>query len=617
MIRQVSLRQRLRGDAAAQEIDQVWAALQRSSFTVSHHGQHISMSELVGALCVATGILLVYRDAGGYSVDVANLLTGLKGCVLQESARLVEATSDHQIHSCCGAICSLLLAQNDVTSLPQALHSSIAAAVGEVVVQQALAAAVQTPRAHDSPFSAAPILVYASNIFAAFSGCVLAARTPTELQPLLEPLAVSVAAVCLPDTYASRHELSIEQRAVLQRSMVPVLQQAMQRSAQQAAAAEPPPEPVQQHPAYKNHQILQLPVLHRLSKLLANDAQLDATSQPPTQPDEASTAAAVKCAQMLSMAYHAPSSSASPHLSSLVSTILAQLVQSSTSALQLAQHIIRPPCFHTTAQLPAGCPGASLHMTIRAANGIALHSADAQGAAAENQAQLQERAELHQELQDHVMPALQSAGHWQSAACFMLTLLMPCLPHTHPGSIARSKPGFWEPLLNELTPVLQALALSQDTASAALEAFMSLLQACPDDVPSKTRLCRCFTGIMCLHLPQGDPECFASALAGVAKQCRPAVAAACCGLCCSMTRVGAPVEVQLQMVRALVSVVVYGSSMCLRPILELLSLQLRSFACDSDRERALAHIRHGLMHCHDFRKKPDCVRWFHAELSSL
>ena len=616
MIRQVSLRQRLPGAGAVQEIDQVWAALQRSSLTTSQHGQAVSVSELVSNLCVATGVLLVYRDTGADSADVVNLLTGLKGCVLREAALLSTTIDDHHIHSCCGVVCSLLMAHSGIASLPHALHGCIAAAVGEVFLQQALAAAPQTPKAQAAPFATALVLIYATSIFAAFSSCVLTARTPKELQALLEPLAVPAASACLPEAYTYQQELSAEQRAVLQRSMVPVLHQIMQRTMQLAAAAAPPQEPAQPISGHKYLRLQQFPVLQHICKLLASEAQAYTTTRPPTQPDAASTAVAVTCAYILSMAYHAPSCSASPHLSSLVSNILAQLVQSRTSALHLAQHIIRPPCLRT-AYARGTHPVTSLHMAARCANGIARHAANAQGATAEHQARLQERAELHQGLNEHVMPALQRAGYWPSAACFVLTLLMPCLPHTRLVNPGHSETAFWEGLLKELLPVLQALAISQDTVSTALEVCMTLAQACPDDVPSKAWFCRHLTGLMCLHLPESDPDRFASALAGVAKHCQPAVATRCCELCCSMTRVGAPAEVQLQVVRALISVVVHGHIGCLHPVLQLVSLHLRSFKSDSDKERALAHVRHGLMHCHDFRKKPDCVRWFHEQLSSL
>lgn len=619
MIRQISLRERLPPDGASQEIDAAWAALQRCSVTASQRGQAVSISETVGSLCVATGILLVYRDAVEYSIDVSNLLAGLKGCVLQEAALLINAVGEPHVYSCCGVICSLLLTQKDIASLPQALHTSIAAAAGEVVVQQALAAVPHTPRGPGAAFATAPILIYATSIFAAFSCSVFTARAPAELQSLLDPLAVAAASVCLPQASSPHQELSDEQRAVLQRAMVPVLHQILQRTTQFTPAAEPPTEPTQPPSAQRFPSFRQLPILQHFHKLFATQEQVDTIIRP-TKTAAASASAAVKIAQILSMCYHSHSRSSSPHLSSLICTILAQLVQSNTSALQLAQHIVRPYYLCTSSQQLDGHPITLPQMMHPASNGLALHAADAQGgaeSAASQHSQLQERAELHQELTEHLVPALQHPGHWQPAACFMLTLLMPCLQHRQQGSPGSCDAGFWDSLMNELLPVLQVLALSQPMAKAALEACMSLLGACPDAAPSKARFCRWFTGVICLHLPDGDPDCFASALAGVAKYCQPTVATGCCRLCCSMTRVGASSDVQLQVIRALVSVVVHGSSECLHPVLELLSMQLQSLGSGSDKERALSHVRHGLMHCHDFRKKPDCVRWFHAQLSSL
>jgi hypothetical protein len=619
MIRQISLRQKLPPDGACQEIDSAWASVQRCSLTAAQREPAVSVSDTVESLCIAAGVVLLYWNEVGQSSDFSTLLAGLKACVLREAAVTSKAVTDPSIISCCGVICSLLHSLNNIASLPRAVHSCVGAAVGEVIVQQSLAAGKQACRGQGVTHARAPILMYATSIFAAFSDCVLSAQTTAEIESLLSSLETSVAPVCLQEDGSSQLELLYDQRAVLQRAMVPVLNAIQSRISQLASAAAPPSQPTQPSSAQSIFLRLQQLSLHEhLSRLVATKWRIESSSHV-TAAVQANESATIKVARVLSMVYHAPSRSSSPSLSSLVSDILGQLVQTDTSALQLAQHIIRPSCLHASSH-EAGHRSTFLQIMHSAVNGRTADAGPTRGGTEfrppTHQQLLQQQSGLHQQMTEQLLPALQCAGHWQSAACFMLTLLMPCLATEQFLCRHRDDIELWETLLNELLPILQALAISASSARFSLEAWMSLVEACPDAVPMKSHFCMCYTGVLCMHLAESDPDCLASALAGVSKYCKPVVATECCRLCCSITRVGADAEVQQYMIRALVSVVVHGSSQCLRPVLDLISMQLKSIG-DGDKEQALSQVRHGLMHCHDFKKKPHCVRWFHALLAGL
>lgn len=618
MIRQLSLRQQLPADGAAQEIDEARAALQHSSVASSTHMQPVNVYESVGSLCSATGILLLYWGTGEQSIDVGNRLAGLQRCVLQEAALLSIAGVSHSVLSCCGVICSLLLTQHSIKSLPASLRCSVAAAAGEVAVQQARAG-VQSTSSADGGRTIAPILMYASSIFAAFSYCVLAAQSSAQLQDLLDALHASIVPTCLPEHKGCQQGLIDEQQAVLQRVIVPMLPQVLNRLRQVAPASASHPEP-SQRPSTKNSWYERLWHNHVLQGLQMLQISKEQTSCSVTETvSEEFCRCVVKIASILSMAFHASSSSSAPNVSTLIAAILEELVRSEISPLVLAQHIIRPNLLFQLSQQQADSHTHPHHLPSSDADCIVRHAVRSHAPAClhSEQAELQERAGLHQQLTVYLLPANQFTGCWQSAACFMLTLMMPCIGQRQ--SRMRqydSDTEFWKALMNDLLPVLQALALSNATARTSVEACMLIVQTAPDS-EVKDQFCRCLAGVMCLHLPAGDAECFASLLAGISRYCESHVATRCCEMCCNMTRTGTSPAAQEQLVRALVAVVVHGRHECLQPVLELIALEVRSISSDSDRRKAMMHVRHGLTQCHDFRKKPECVRWLHSQLHSL
>lgn len=552
-----------------------------------------SQGQNLTQLCMATGLLMYLSNRRIQSMSVARL----RAALLQQVEDACGATVSPHIACCYGVIASVLLQTSGAHQAALPLQRCLMAALTGYIYEQVSRSRPESP----------PLAPYSNSILAAFTSCVLEAQQAKDLCQIMGPLLHMLRSWCVPSQGRLEAALSTEARAVLQRHVASLATQLLQRLQQicsQRSTGRSIEQPTQVQPAAAKSPTA-------ASELLQQGDSCDVDGHACKQPSCSEAAADV--ALLLAMAYHETSRANVPNLPRCVSQTLRLLKEDPGSTLLLArripspahlQHIQHKMCKETLFDERRHAAGMSV--TDEACLGFAEH--------------------LQHNLRDHLLPALQSPGHWEDSAKFILTLLQACMPHKHGQNsfcVSDREEGvlfWWCELIQEILQILAVLTVScAGSRKASLELSAAILSSCPDACPMKQQLCFELTGLLVISSIDVSvwPD-LSKFMQAVALFCEcPAAIRDVCQMCTVVSSKAETVSAACGTAIALVWVGVCSDPGVLPDVLQMADVLLTNVHNKTMMRTCLAEIRSALNKCHDCRKKPQCVRWFHRHVLLL
>eukprot|EP00892_Ulva_mutabilis_P010566 jgi/Ulvmu1/7882/UM004_0113.1 len=545
------------------------------------HGQTLTQ------LCVATGQIMYLSNRKIQSIPLARL----RAALLERVQDACVGAVPHHVASCYGVIASVLL---------QATGSHQAALPLQRCIMAALTACiyVQVSATPSPAYETQPIVMYSNSISAAFGSCVLEAKSDMELRQLMMPLLHMLRGLCVPTRTSAEVALTEEARTLLQRLVVPLASQILQRLRQvchQDSAVHSVLHATQPSPVQANQAPMAKDIHHEESGCAQiKDAAADA-------------------ALLLAMAYHGPSTAHTPNLPQCISQALLLLNEGPTPTSLLAIRLPIPnslKLFQDTKRstLPLGEPN---YETDRC-----MHEA----------ACLRYAQDLRIDLRDNVLPALRSPGHWEDTAKFMMTMLQACMPQKQGQSSCVMFRGevemvaWWSKFIQGILHVLAALTAScAGSRTSALELAAAVLSSCPEACTMKKYLCYELGGLLVVSSIDKnvwpDLNKFMQAVALFCES--PGAVRSLCQMCAVLSLKEGTTTIVCGVAVALVWVCIYGDPVVVPEILQMVENLLVLIEDKVKLHACLAEIRSALNKCHDCRKKPQCVRWFHRQVQAF
>lgn len=548
-------------------------------------------------LCMVTGCILYFYNRRMQPLP----LTRMRGAVLRHLQDACSSTLSPNIACCYGVIASLLLQASGAHQAAKPWQKCIVAALAACIYLQLSGATCRPP----------PILMYSSSISASFTACVLEAQRVDEVCQLMQPLLHLLKHLCIPDASAG---LAVPEaaRAQLQGSMIPLVS-LLARRLHQLRGLGHGNSKVSQSPQSRQEVSLWSMLTWQLQKEKVASAPVGirACGHACT-----ATSAAADAAQILAMAYHQPSRAHAPNLPQCISQVLQLVGDGPMPALLLAERIPVPSHLEylqhsrnawrdRMAQFSRGIHGADEEINEEVGVSIIKY--------------------IKSEICEYLLPSLSAPGHWSDAATFILTLLQSCMPHQRTARNICVLGGedeelsWWNKFVRCLLPILAALMASCSASrKVAIEVAIAILSGCPDDCEDKRLLCLELAGVLVMSRADASGgQGLVAFMKGIALYCEcPRTVLDVCWICTSQCCESGSTNKAHEAVIALVSVAVHGKLHLLPVVLRMAEkLMLRM---DNKPVRVcLSEIRASLESCHDFRKKPHCVRWFHRQVQAI
>lgn len=557
----------------------------------AHHGSKLE------DICMATGCILYFHNR---KIQSSPLLS-FRGALLRYLQDACATALSPSMACCYGVIASVLLQASEAQQIALPWRNCIVAALAACIYLQ-LSHPVCSPPA---------ILMYSSSISSSFSACVLEAQRAEEVHQLMQPLLRLTRTFCTPASIGAGTAMAKEARIKLQRLVVPLVLQ-LSRRLHQIRGQDPDHRKVPHSTAGRQNATMWT-MLTRGAQM--QRAHCEHQSFQGCEHAATSTIAAADAANLLAMVYHHQTRECVPNLPQCISTVLQLLASGPTSALLLAERV-PVPCHLRYLQEKRA---ATSNRIAAFSTGLHHMGGDAEG----GELIMKQFQEL---LREHLLPAMQAAGYWPDAAAFMLTLVQSCLPHQH-APIAygvsggeKAEVAWWSKFLRCLLPVLAALSTSCTTqAQTAIEVALAVMSGCPDACELKRHMCLELAGVLVIaRADELAGQQLNSLMKGVASLCEhPGTVLDVCWLCTALScNVDPPCSAYGSAV-ALVWVVIYGELEIMLAVLDMAEKLLSCLKSISTIRACLSEIRAALEHCHDFRKKPFCVRWYHKRVQAV
>lgn len=543
-------------------------------------------------LCIATGCILYFDNRKVQSVPVARM----RQEVLLQVQHICQGSVSPGLATCLGAIVSVLLQGSEANQRALRWSKCISAALAACIF-------LQVSR---GLFHAEAILMYSSSISVAFAACVFEAETGDDLCHCMQPLLCMVARLCSPNAGSTKHECVDEWRPKLQRLTIPVVLQIAQRLDQLQRAdlshCGSLPLGCQEPQGLKQT----MPAMQGMGHAFLTEGTNAC----------ATMTAAADAAQLLAMVYIEESKANGQELSQCISKLLRVLRVGPTPTVLIAQRIPIPSEIQHLQ---------SSHGVRRSINGT--ESCVKCEKSCTDEASLFEHCSGT--VSQYLLPALNSPGHWMEAATFMLTLLQSCIPRPHVPSgcsldIDEEQILWWDKLILLLQPILAALAMSTRQQRIAIEVIICIVNSCPNSCEAKQAMCLDLVGCLMFWGMQTETDistsmALADMMRGIASSymCPNQIA----DVCKTCTAIGCsnmlPCSKVSQAVVALTMVVVHGPVELMDDLLGMAEKVILRIDSPPLMSSCLRAVRSILDTCHDVRKKPHCVRWYHRQVYTM
>lgn len=546
-------------------------------------------------LCMATGLILYLSNRRIQSVP----LTRLHSALLQQVREACLAAAPSHEACCYGVIAGLLMQASGSHQAALPLQRCLTAALTASIYGQVSCLTPAPP----------PIAMYSNSIVASFTACVVEAQHEEDLCHLMEPLLHLLKSWCLPEQRSSEPDLPPEARARLQRLIVPLASQILQQLQQTCSSGSQ--DRMQSQQIQLQHVELKSP--KQANRMQSHGNGITADVHACTQP-ACTNSGAADAALLLAMAYHEPSRAHAPALPQCIAQVLRSLTEGPHSTLLLARRIPSP------AQLQVLQHSSGL-LNKRIFFSSSNHVVD--------ECIIEEDClvfveHLQHTLRKHLLPALQAPGHWKDATKFMMTLLQSCMPQKHVQNSWHMYGGeekamaWWNMVIQDLLPILAAQIVScSGSRKKALELTAALLSSCPE-CEMKYHLCTQLAALLVMTaVDVSVVSDLSKFMQNVALFCeKPHSVRNVCQLCAILGSKGATTTVACGTAVALMWVIVYADPALVPDVLVMVE-GLLSIMDKQAMHTCLAEIRSTLEKCHDCRKKPQCVRWFHRQVHSV
>lgn len=546
-------------------------------------------------LCMVTGCILYFDNRKIQPLP----LTRMRGAVLRHMQDACNTALSPNIACCYGVIASLLLQASGAHQAARPWQKCIVAALAACIYSQLSCATCRPP----------PILMYSSSISASFTACVLEAQQVDDVRQLMQPLLRMLNHVCISDASAGLI-VPAEARSQLQGSVIPLVTQLAQRLHQLRGPG---------RGSFKISQPCQeLSWWSMLTQQLQDEKEASvAVRFRDCRHACTATSAAADAAQILAMAYHQPSGAHTPNLPQCISQVLHLLGDGPTPALLLAERIPVPSLLE---HLQHSRNAWRVRMKQFS---MPMHETD--GGLSE-EAGVSVSNYLKNELFEYLLPSLSTPGHWSDAATFILTLLQSCMPHQRSSRSNCMWDGedeelaWWSKFVRHLLPILAALIAScASPRKVAMEVSIAILAVCPEACEVKRYLCLELAGVLAMTRADASAgQGLVVFMKGVALYCEcPRTVLDVCWVCTAQhcNSSGSPNNGHVTVI-ALVSVAVHGKVDLMPQVLRMAE-KLIPRTDEAMMHVCLSEIRAVLETCHDFRKKPHCVRWFHRQVQAI
>jgi hypothetical protein len=563
--------------------------------------------------CAATGILLALQAWGSEQRPLTAALRGLYTDAIGALSRVAQPSppfavwlaqaSKHTDHVTAGVACSCLLTSawaSQCESQPGEQRRVSALVAGALVRVQRAPTAIEGTAA-----LRAALQVHARSVAAAFSATIQSAATMTALQvPLCATLVTALQASCMSggEHDASGDGAARSLPAHKQQLLVPLLWQILHaaRRLGHAASGDQPSE--RQHKPFAETILLHC---------LTADSLL-----------------------VCSLVYDATTAQHVPQLSSLLASAQAALQGSSAAALQLIQRVPVPRDMPGVVSVNHNYLPALRTQPFSPRSSVALTNSVENIATSRNIAE-QQHAGTH--TQDSIIVQLPevAGGHsvrmqavrWAACASFLLVFAAPSLPAAASGT---EHANSLQACAAAAAPILYGLIRSRDAAaqSAGADFLLALVAAAPPDAQWADSLVLRWMRVLAAQYPDTvQSEALQSAVHGLlGVQLRPEVLLACCQVLTDRAHTlldrqrghgqagvhhGASAVDGL--VGCLMVVLVWANVSVLTAVLGMLEGVWQKATGAQARGVSKTIMQH-LLQCHDHRKKPHCVRWYHQQL---
>jgi hypothetical protein len=587
----------------------------------------------VATVSIATGLLLAYQPHVPLGHPLHPTMCDLQTLALATlsgiAAALPQASRPtSSLHTTAGVACCLLLTNAFSPHCPRPLRQ-LGGLVSSALVEQLSQSTLPAPLGASAPAPPLAIQPYASTITSAFSAVIQNTCSVTELEARLEPLTTFVAKCAL--AHSSPHA-QLPARGLLQQSLVPFMLKML-------------------FTARRHVETSSDPTAHPLAMVTARQAPAEAIAATALQ------RFVVELLHTCSLAYDAQSRQQAPQLGVLLSSALAVL-QGLPSAAWLLLCCV--PAIQGQQLLPRDAPSLNhpacmlnkemnvrtfpLESTLLPAAGPPDRVDYARGNVGKalvwgGDVRVQIRGVAGQR---RCHTGLMRTEHFASCAAFIILLAVPCLPQAAAGTRvgAATVQGDLQDCAKVALPVLCQLADCPDATAraAAFECvlgflahaphgpmwigvltvrwFVRVVGACPADV-SVDEVLSAVRGVVSVEAEQEVPlACCQIVVDRIHCLLSNGTSAlpACVGHGGGPAHGGGDGTVLEGLVGCLLFVVTHGDTALVDAVLAMLRSVWTAVRGTRDEARVAVVVFEHLRHCHDHRRKPKCVRWYHAQL---